>query len=155
MPPDRAAIAALITAGPFRPEETSCALELLDAALGRADTYEALILEDPAPLAYVCFGATPMTEATFDVYWIVVSAEARGRGIGRRLLAEVERQLAERGARTIRIETSSLEGQGGAVRFYERAGYARVGFIEEFYRPGDDLITLAKRLMPPVRTTTS
>jgi ribosomal protein S18 acetylase RimI-like enzyme len=138
----------LISAGPFRPEEISCALELLDAALGRADTYESLIVEDAAatPLGYVCFGATPMTEATFDVYWIVVAAQARGQGLGKALLAETERMLAERGARTLRIETSSLEGQGGAVRFYERAGYARVGFIEAFYREGDDLITLAKRL---------
>ena len=150
LPPDREAIAALITEGPFRPEEITCALELLDAALGRADTYESLIVEDdaagvPAPLGYVCFGATPMTEATFDVYWIVVAPRARGQGLGRALLAETERVLADRGAHTIRIETSSLEGQGGAVRFYERAGYVRVGFIEAFYRPGDDLITLAKR----------
>src|ERR1044071_1126649 len=66
LPPDREAIAALISAGPFRPEEISCALELLDAALGRADSYESLIVEDDtapaaAPLGYVCFGATPMT----------------------------------------------------------------------------------------------
>jgi ribosomal protein S18 acetylase RimI-like enzyme len=130
----------------------SCALELLDAALARDDTYEALIgvdAEGPgagAPIAYVCFGATPMTAAAYDVYWIVVARSAQGKGIGRALLAETERLLAARGARIVRIETSSLEGQGGAVRFYERAGYARVGFIEGFYRPGDDLITLAKRL---------
>lgn len=149
LPPDREAIASLLTAGPFRPEEISCALELLDAALGRADTYEALIVDDPTPIGYVCFGATPMTESTFDVYWIAVAEQARGRGVGRALLAETERRLAERGARTIRIETSSLEGQGGAVRFYESTGYERVGFIEGFYRPGDDLITLAKRLETP------
>jgi ribosomal protein S18 acetylase RimI-like enzyme len=82
----------------------------------------------------------------FDVYWIVVAPEARGKGLGRAWLEATERLLTARGAVTIRIETSSLEGQGGAVRFYERAGYARVGFIEAFYRPGDDLITLAKRL---------
>src|ERR1041384_2483604 len=101
LPPDREAIAALISAGPFRPEEISCALELLDAALGRADTYESLIVEDAAatPLGYVCFGATPMTEATFDVYWIVVAAQARGQGLGKALLAETERMLAKRGAR--------------------------------------------------------
>jgi len=151
-PPDRDAIAALIAAGPFRPEEVSCALELLAAALGRADTYEALIAVAAEPaegapvLGYVCFGATPMTATTYDVYWIVVDAAARGQGIGRALLGEAERQLAARGARTIRIETSSLEGEGGAVRFYERAGYRRVGLIEGFYRPGDDLVTLAKTL---------
>jgi ribosomal protein S18 acetylase RimI-like enzyme len=87
-----------------------------------------------------------MTQATFDVYWIMVATDAQGRGLGRALLAETERVLMARGAATIRIETSSLEGQGGAVRFYERAGFSRVGLIEDFYRPGDDLVTLAKRL---------
>jgi len=144
--PDRDAIATLIARGPFRPKEISCALELLDAVLGQADTYEALILEDPAPIGYVCFGATPMTLATFDVYWIVVAPEAQGRGIGRALMAETERVLASRGVVIIRIETSSLEGEGGAVRFYERAGFTRVGVIPDFYRPGDALVTLTKRL---------
>jgi ribosomal protein S18 acetylase RimI-like enzyme len=136
----------MISQGPFRQDEVSCALELLDAALGRADTYEALIAEEGDPIGYVCFGATPMTQATFDVYWIVVAPQAQGRGVGRGLLAHVESALADRGAHTIRIETSSLEGEGGAVRFYERSGYARVGLIENFYRLGDDLVTLTKRL---------
>jgi hypothetical protein len=46
----------------------------------------------------------------------------------------------------VRIETSSLEGKGGARRFYERAGYTLVGLIPDFYRPSDDLVTLCKRL---------
>ena len=101
---------------------------------------------DGRPLGYVCFGATPMTEATFDLYWIVVAAEARRQGVGRALLAATEAELRERGARTVRVETSSLEGEGGAARFYDRAGYQRSGFIEAFYRPGDDLITFTKKL---------
>jgi ribosomal protein S18 acetylase RimI-like enzyme len=138
--------------GPFRPEEISCAIELLEAALARAEgnTYEALVgcddQDDRHLLGYVCFGQTPMTETTFDLYWIVVAAEARGRGIGQALMAATEDHLRARGGRLIRIETSSLEGQGGAVRFYEKAGYDKVGVIPDFYRAGDDLVTFAKRL---------
>lgn len=114
------------------------------------NTYEALVLCDDAPpgppVAYACFGATPMTDATFDLYWMITDAGRRGQGLGSRLLLGVESALAKRGARTLRIETSSLEGQGGARRFYERAGYRVVGIIPDFYRPGDDLVTLAKRL---------
>jgi GNAT superfamily N-acetyltransferase len=114
------------------------------------NTYEARVLVDDAdrPIAYGCFGATPMTDATYDLYWLITSAEHRGQGLGAALLASIEDQLRIRGARTMRIETSSLEGQGGARRFYRRAGYDEVGLIRDFYRPGDDLVTLTKRLAP-------
>lgn len=130
----------------------ACALELLAAVLDPppGNTYEARVLctaADESPVAYACFGATPMTEGTFDLYWMVTAAAHRGRGLGRRLLSTVERELRDRGARLIRVETSSLEGQGGALRFYESAGYGLVGRIADFYRPSDDLITLAKRLV--------
>jgi ribosomal protein S18 acetylase RimI-like enzyme len=115
------------------------------------NTYEALLLVDDRerPVAYACFGQTPMTDATYDLYWMITEAALRGRGLGGQLLAALEESLRRRAARTLRIETSSLEGQGGARRFYERAGYAVVGLIPDFYRPGDDLVTLAKRLGDP------
>jgi ribosomal protein S18 acetylase RimI-like enzyme len=131
----------------------SCALELLEAVLNPSEgnTYEALLLvdEQEQPVSYACFGQTPMTDATFDLYWMITAADRRGQGLGARLLGALEHLLEARGARTVRIETSSLEGQGGARRFYERVGYAVVGLIPDFYRPGDDLVTLAKRLSGP------
>jgi ribosomal protein S18 acetylase RimI-like enzyme len=129
----------------------ACAIELLEAVLDppEGNTYEARVVVDPAdvPVCYACFGHTPMTDATYDLYWLVTAASARGRGLGADLLTAVEGELQQRGARTVRVETSSLEGKGGALRFYERAGYTVVGRILDFYRPGDDLITLTKRLI--------
>lgn len=152
-PNDRAALVRLIDppqGSPFRPEEVSCALELLAAVLDppEGNTYEARVLCDDGdrPIAYGCFGLTPMTDATYDLYWLVTSAAHRGQGLGATLLAGIEGELRDRGGRTVRVETSSLEGQGGARRFYLRAGYEEVGLIPDFYRPGDDLVTLAKRL---------
>jgi len=136
----------------------SCAIELLDDALAQADdnTYEVLVAVEEGgdaqdagvgvPIGYACFGATPMTDASFDLYWLVVAEEARGRGIGRGLLAAVEANVRARGGARVRIETSSLEGQGGAARFYAASGYERAGSIGDFYRPGDDLITFLKVL---------
>jgi GNAT superfamily N-acetyltransferase len=128
----------------------ACAIELLEAVLAppEGNTYEARILVDDAdrPTCYACFGQTPMTDATFDLYWMVTSSAHRGKGLGAQLLGALEAELAGRGARTIRVETSSLEGQGGALRFYQRCGYRTSGTIADFYRPGDDLITLTKRL---------
>ena len=135
---------------PFRPEEVSCALELLAAVLDppEGNTYEARVLCDDAdhPVAYGCFGLTPMTDATYDLYWLVTSAEHRGQGLGSRLLGGIEGELRARGGRTVRIETSSLEGQGGARRFYEKTGFRLAGAIPDFYRKGDDLLVFAKEL---------
>ena len=128
----------------------ACAIELLEAVLAppEGNTYEARILVDgqDRPLCYACFGRTPMTLATYDLYWMVTDARSRGQGHGRALLTGLEDELKTRGAVTIRVETSSLEGQGGALRFYEQSGYQLAGRIADFYRPGDDLLTLCKRL---------
>jgi ribosomal protein S18 acetylase RimI-like enzyme len=97
-------------------------------------------------LGYACFGATPMTAAAYDLYWLVVAEAARGRGIGAALCATVADELKGRGGRVIRVETSSLEGQGGARRFYEKVGFRLAGAIADFYRDGDDLLVFAKVL---------
>ncbi len=148
-PLDREPLVAMVSEGQiFRPDEVSCAIELLDAALAQAEgnTYEVLVADEGRPVGYVCFGRTPMTEATFDLYWLVVSAAERGKGLGKALVAGFEDHLRGRGARTVRVETSSLEGQGGARRFYESTGYQRAGVIPDFYRSGDDLLIFAKVL---------
>ena len=162
MPSDRAQLIDILSQGAgFRSEEIACAIELLDAALAPSDGepadqrdpddtgYEARVAvadDGERVLGYACFGATPMTEATYDLYWLVVAENARGRGVGGALVAAVDAELKQRGARIIRVETSSLEGQGGARRFYEKTGFRLAGAIPDFYRQRDDLLVYAKVL---------
>jgi ribosomal protein S18 acetylase RimI-like enzyme len=162
LPSDRAQLIDILSQGAgFRSEEVACAIELLDAALAPSDGaaadqrdpddtgYEARVAvadEGEHVLGYACFGATPMTEATYDLYWLVVAENARGRGVGGALVVAVDEELKQRGARIIRVETSSLEGQGGARRFYEKTGFRLAGAIPDFYRQGDDLLVYAKVL---------
>jgi hypothetical protein len=89
-----------------------------------------------------------MTDATYDLSWLVTSAEHSGRGLGGEVLGRIEAEPRGRGGRTVRIETSSLEGKRGARRFHLHAGCEEVGLIGDFHRPGDDPVTLAKRLLP-------
>jgi len=53
-----------------------------------------------------------------------VAPEARGVGLGRRLLGELERHAAEQGARCIRLETNRALPE--AVAMYRSAGYREV-----------------------------
>ncbi|HEY0782058.1 MAG TPA: GNAT family N-acetyltransferase, partial [Thermoanaerobaculia bacterium] len=61
-----------------------------------------------------------------------VSASTRGLGIGRRLLAELERRAADHGVRKVRLETNRSLVE--AIAMYRAAGYAEVpAFNDEPY----------------------
>jgi GNAT superfamily N-acetyltransferase len=149
-PADRAALEeALRSDGTFDEAEVAVALELIDDALGRGDVDYFLRVatgEDGEVVGYVCFGPTPMTESTYDLYWIVTHARARGRGVAGVLLGAMEAELALRGATAIRVETSQKESYGPARKFYARRGYPEAARFADFYRRGDDLIVYYKRL---------
>lgn len=138
----------------FTADELTTAMELIDEWLtrGEASEYLTYVLEEQsnaweAVRGYVCFGPTPLTEGTYDLYWIAVDPLSHGRGYGQQLLAFAEREAAQRGGRSMLIETSSQESYGPTIRFYERAGYAVVARIPEYYRPGDDKLIFMKRLL--------
>ena len=131
----------------FLPEEVKIARELIDESVGRVETtYQTLVARQDTPVGYVCFGRTPMTETTFDLYWIVVDAELQGHGIGRLLYQEMERRVREQGGKLIRIETSSSEGYDATQAFYHRLGFQELNHINDFYREGDALITFIREL---------
>jgi ribosomal protein S18 acetylase RimI-like enzyme len=143
---------ALRSDATFREDEVSVALELVDSALeprdAREHDYTVLIadLEDFPVAGYICFGQTPMTDATWDLYWVVTHAQARGRGIAGALIRAMERDVLRRGAKAIRVETSQKESHEAARRLYDRLGYPEHARFPDFYRAGDDLIVYYKVL---------
>jgi GNAT superfamily N-acetyltransferase len=61
-----------------------------------------------------------------------VAPEARGLGLGRRLLSELETRAAARGVRTLRLETNRVLAE--AISLYRSAGYREVvAFNDEPY----------------------
>jgi ribosomal protein S18 acetylase RimI-like enzyme len=139
--------AALRSDGTFRDDEVAVALELIDASLAGDPSYRVRVaVADDRVVGYICFGATPMTDGTWDLYWIVTHAEARGRGVAGALIGAMETEIRPLGATAIRVETSQLESYGAARRVYERHGYPEVARFTDFYRAGDDLVVFYKRL---------
>lgn len=159
-PHHRSRIEAIVRAtGVFSETEAEVALELFDTAFGngpeqggadvahREADYEFLGAFDSTELVgYACFGATPSTDRTYDLYWIAVHPLAQRTGAGAALMSEVERRLAERRARLVVIETSSREDYAPTRRFYAKRGYAEAARLRDFYAPGDDRVVLTKRL---------
>jgi ribosomal-protein-alanine N-acetyltransferase len=60
-----------------------------------------------------------------------VAPECRRMRIGERLMRHVERRVFAEGA--LWMELHVFTGKDGAIRFYERLGYARVAMKQRFY----------------------
>ena len=146
LPVHRARLAELLRAtGAFNAEEVEVALSLFD--LGD-DDYEfvGVFGEGDRLMGYACFGPTPSTEGTYDLYWLAVDPSTQGRGYGRALTREVERALAARGARLLVAETSGRADYAATRAFYLATGYEEVARVHDFYAPADDRIMLHRRL---------
>lgn len=146
---DRTRLAEIVEATlNFNEAEKAVAKELIGLAL--CDTksgYRIVVAEAEGEIAgYCCFGATPMTRSTFDIYWIVVAPDFAGRGVGSALLLAVEDIIKREGGARIRIETSEKESYNGARKLYAKCGYSIAGTIEDFYSDGDHLRTYLKVL---------
>jgi ribosomal protein S18 acetylase RimI-like enzyme len=97
-------------------------------------------------VGWSCHGRVPLTDATFDLYWIAVAPRVQGQGIGRTLLNEVEQTVQSKHGRWLLAETSSTTAYKPTRDFYQRCGYRMLNEIADFYRTGDGKITFGKRL---------
>ena len=96
-------------------------------------------------IGYACYGATPDTDRTWDLYWIAVDPSAQGTGSGTTLLSEVERRLSGLNARMLVVETSSRSDYAPTRAFYAARGYGEAARIRDFYAVSDDRIIFTKR----------
>ena len=96
-------------------------------------------------IGYACYGATPDTDRTWDLYWIAVDPSAQGTGSGTILLSEVERRLSGLHARMLVVETSSRSDYAPTRAFYMKRGYDEAARVRDFYAASDDRIIFTKR----------
>jgi ribosomal protein S18 acetylase RimI-like enzyme len=140
----------LIEARVFTREEIEVAMELIGIVLEdpNQEDYriDCMANDEDQAVGYVCYGPVPMTQGTFDLYWIVVDPRCQGQGVGSRLLLFLEEVVRERKGRMILIDTSSIPQYEKAQKFYFRHGFQEVARVPDYYHPGNDRITFCKRL---------
>ena len=151
LPTDRKRLVEIIeTTANFNDADVAIAIELIDDAIQKqgASDYIVEVLEDDdhTVQAYVCFGKTPLTQNTFDFYWMVIDSRRQRRGLGFLLFQHVEKRVRELGGKLLMCETSSLDGYERVVRLYEKLEYTFVARIKSFYRDGDDKLIYMKEL---------
>jgi ribosomal protein S18 acetylase RimI-like enzyme len=138
------------TSGFFSEEEVATVDELWDEFVlhgSQSSGYYFIVFkEDDKVLGFACYGPHPLTISTYDLYWIATSKEAKGRGIGKALMAQSEREVRALGGSLLIAETSGMELYTPTRGFYEGLGYLKAAVIKDFYAPGDDLVMYTKKL---------
>ena len=147
-PAQRARLEQITAAtGVFGPAEVATAVELLDASVAGDDDYRFVGAYDGEELiGYACWGPTPGTRGTADLYWIVVDPASHRTGVGTTLLGAVEAELATGAYRLVVVETSARADYAPTRAFYLRRGFHEAATIPDYYAPGDDLKIYLKDL---------
>jgi len=149
-PEDAESILRLAGAEPlFSREEAETVAELLEAYRDQEDHggyFFLSAMENEKLLGFACYGPTPLTQGTFDLYWIAVDSAAKGQGVGRALMARVEDEVRALGGRMIVLDTSGRPEYEPTRAFYHRLGYTQSATVPDFYAPGDDLVIFSRQL---------
>jgi len=133
----------------FKPLEIQALKEVLDdyhaheKEFGhRSVTFE----KEGAILGFAYYAPAPMTDRTWDLYWIAVKKDTHARGIGSQLLKYVEEDIRKQNGRILLIETSSLPHYGLTRKFYLKHGYEQAAVIKDHYADGDDMVIFRIRM---------
>jgi ribosomal protein S18 acetylase RimI-like enzyme len=126
-------------------------MELIDIFLNdeKQNDYIIYVFENEASEkaeGYICYGRRPLTDWTYDLYWIAVDPKTHGKGIGSKLVQYMENDLRSSNGRIVLIETSGKVEYENERKFYTKNGYKVQTVIKDFYRSGDDLFVYCKYL---------
>jgi ribosomal protein S18 acetylase RimI-like enzyme len=148
---DRAAVVRLLReTGMFTEAEIAVAEEQLDIVLTQPaqKDYDIVVVADAAGAVagFLSWGPTPLTEGTYDLYWMAVAPARQGQGHGKALVRWLEDRVRAAKGRLIVIETSSQPKYDPTRAFYLGLGYAEAARIPDFYKPGDARVIYTKDL---------
>jgi ribosomal protein S18 acetylase RimI-like enzyme len=131
----------------FNKEEVDVAMELVNIAVTvpKQTDYNIFVYESNGTiLGYHCTGKRPLTDAVYDLYWIVSDPLSGIKGIGKELLDHAEKFVTENNGRWLLAETSSKNSYLKTRNFYLRNNYSIIAEIKDFYRVGDSLMIFGK-----------
>jgi len=133
----------------FRPVEIDIAREVFDEACRQkvGCTYQSYVaVAENKVIGWICFGTTPCTLGTFDIYWIAVDPDYHNQHIGSQLLTFAEKQITAQKGRLAVIETSGSQKYIATQQFYIKNGYTQTAAVPDFYAPNDPKLIFTKKL---------
>jgi aminoglycoside 6'-N-acetyltransferase I len=148
-PDDRPLLENLLKRIPnFSDGDFDVAMELIDVAVNfPAQTdYNIFVYESGDSIfGYHCTGKRPLTDAVYDLYWIVSDPESPEKGIGTKLLEHAEDFIRSNKGRWLLAETTSKETYDKTRKFYLKNNFKVIAQIDDFYSEGESLIIYGKK----------
>ena len=139
----------LDSSGFFYTYEVDVAVEIAEEYLSQKDHngyfFVGAYVENKL-IGFTTYGLIPCTKDSYDLYWIAVHNDFRGRGIGIQLLDVSEQHIKEMEGKRVYIETSSTEKYAPTQNFYYRGKYILEASLKNYYRDGDDKLIFSKTL---------
>lgn len=133
--------------GLFEPEEIRmAALAVLGTLQGENDNQYLFVEINGCVVGYASYSKIPITEGRYMLLWLAVDGIYQGSGLGRALVAEVERRLLVCGGSRFYAETSGKDGYANTRKFYEKTGFDCVAVYPDFYRDGDDKVVYCRKI---------
>ena len=126
--------------GFFSDDEVKIAVELAEERISKGESsgYNFLFLDvNGKTVGYSCFGPIPATKFSYDLYWIAVHKDYQNYGLGKLILTQSEKAIANLGGKRIYVETSGRDQYISTRKFYLACNYKEEAILEDFYSPGD------------------
>jgi putative acetyltransferase len=110
----------------YRPEENFLDLPADDVTEGRG----AFLVARQDGVAVGCGAVRRISPTSAEIKRMFVTAAARGDGVGRRILAELEAWARSAGITKLVLEAGDRQAE--AIRFYERSGFVAIPCFGEY-----------------------
>lgn len=104
-----------------------------------------IVAELDGQLAGYCLVLMNAATRLARIYSIAVSPDARGRGIGEKLIQEAEREAVDAGRIVMRLEVR--EDNDAAIALYRRLGYRQFGTYRDYYEDHGDALRFERRIL--------
>ncbi|MBN2189734.1 MAG: GNAT family N-acetyltransferase [Candidatus Aureabacteria bacterium] len=133
----------------FKKFEKDCALELIEFALKNKNQRDYIIYTakiNNLMAGFIIYGWIDLTKGCYDLYWIAVDNNFRGKGIGKKLIQSMEKNVKKDKGRSVFIETSSKTNYTPTRIFYEKCGYEKTAVIKDFYDKNDHKMIYRKNI---------
>lgn len=112
----------------------------------KSDYHWLMVESNGSLIGFSCFGKDPMSQNSWEIFWLAIEKKNKDKGIGSILLKEVERIALAGKAEHIWIQTSGRDKYLPTLEFYTSKDYNKSASLTDFYAKGDPKIIFHKKL---------